>query len=73
MYIEKVANFDVAMATLGHNIDPSLDVRVTYLKFVFNNIKNKMFKKYNKQNLRKYIYICIFNMRAIFVFVYFFI
>jgi hypothetical protein len=24
MYIEKVANFGVAMATLGHNIDPSL-------------------------------------------------
>jgi hypothetical protein len=26
MYIEKVANFGVAMATLGHNIDPSLTI-----------------------------------------------
>jgi hypothetical protein len=26
MCIEKVANFGVAMATLGHNIDPSLGV-----------------------------------------------
>jgi hypothetical protein len=30
MYIEKVANFGVAMATLGHNIDPSLAVALCY-------------------------------------------
>jgi hypothetical protein len=30
MYIEKVANFGVAMATLGHNIDPPLLMHIHY-------------------------------------------
>jgi hypothetical protein len=43
MYIEKVANFGVAMATLGHNIDPSLVIsinkidNITNVYFMYNN------------------------------------
>jgi hypothetical protein len=32
MFIEKVANFGVAMATLGHNIDSSLIAKRTLYK-----------------------------------------
>jgi hypothetical protein len=36
MCIEKVANFGVAMATLGHNIDPSLTlvVEISLLRWI---------------------------------------
>jgi hypothetical protein len=50
MYIEKVANFGVAMATLGHNIDPSLNIHI-----VFETSQIKLFlvegtyRKYVKQ------------------------